>query len=153
MAWDWDRRRRGGFAPLCVFALHSSAASGLEKDITSLLSRNPSIASAVSALCDQACASNDKRSWLQRATVEIGLSGVTVAATVNLQSRHVPMRGVVLYDDTAHVDVVADLALASCAVKNVRITANNDIYRLLIAAFRDQLQNIVLLAVPGCASR
>lgn len=152
MLWDRDRRWIGGLA-LLFCGLRASMAIGLERDITSLLNANPSIASAVGGLCDRLCAGNEKRSWLERATLEIGLSGVSVAAMVSLESRHVPMRGVVLYDDTAHVDVVADLALASCAVQNVRITANNDIYRLLIDAFRAQLQDILLRAVPGCASK
>jgi hypothetical protein len=51
---------------------------------------------------------------------------------IKLQSRHVPFRGVVLYDDTANLTVTASLDPVTCQATDVKLSSNNDLYQLVI---------------------
>ncbi len=50
---------------------------------------------------------------------------------------------VTIYEETATVQVDADLSLAGCGITNVRATSNNDLYRALLRAFAPQIREAV----------
>jgi hypothetical protein len=88
----------------------------------------PDVANGIAGLCAHACAGNEARSWLEKATLTINgaAAPMVLDAAIKLKSRHVPFRGVVLYDDT-------------CNVTDVKLSSNNDLYQLVIRLFGSSL--------------
>jgi hypothetical protein len=111
-----------------------SHALAQQLDITKLLLSRPGVSEKIADLCNHACAGNERKSWLEKATLTIaGASApMTLEVLIKLQSRHVPFRGVVLYDDTANLTVTASLDPVTCQVTDVKLSSNNDLYQLVI---------------------
>jgi hypothetical protein len=103
-------------------------------DITKLLLTRPGLAEKVADLCNHVCAGNERKSWLEKATLTISgeSAPMILEALIKLQSRHVPVRGVVLYDDTANLTIRASLDPVNCNVTNVKLSSNNDLYQFVI---------------------
>jgi hypothetical protein len=120
------------FCVTVTFLLSDALAQQL--DITKLLLSRPGIGEKIADLCDHLCAGNERKSWLEKATLTISgeTAPMTLEALIKLQSRHVPVRGVVLYDDTANLTVRASLDPVTCGVTDVKLSSNNDLYQLVI---------------------
>jgi hypothetical protein len=132
-------RIAGGYAALVGCAL-LGPANAQQLDVTQLLMSRPEIANGIAGLCAHACAGNEARSWLEKATLTIsGAAPMVLDATIKLKSRHVPFRGVVLYDDTASLDVTATIDPVTCNVTDVKLSSNNDLYQLAIEIFGSSL--------------
>ena len=103
-------------------------------DITKLLLSRPGVGEKIADLCNHACAGNEAKSWLEKATLTISgeSAPMKLEALIKLKSRHVPVRGVVLYDDTANLTVRASLDPVTCDVTDVTLSSNNDLYQLVI---------------------
>jgi hypothetical protein len=95
----------GGCAAIVACAL-LGPANAQQLDVTRLLISRPGIANGIAGLCAHACAGNEARSWLEKATLTIfgAAAPIVLDATIKLESRHVPFRGVVLYDHTASLE-------------------------------------------------
>jgi hypothetical protein len=103
-------------------------------DITKLLLSRPGVGEKIADICNRVCAGNEAKSWLDKATLTISgeSAPMTLEALIKLQSRHVPVRGIVLYDDTANLTVRASLNPVTCDVTDVKLSSNNDLYQLVI---------------------
>ena len=124
-------------------------------NITKLLQQRSNIDAELNALCNRICAGNESRGWLDHALLHLRPTAPAseIEAHVRLRSRHVPMKGIVAYDDTAHLLVRADVDNQTCEVSNVRLTSNNDIYTVLIAVFRPQLEAMTRDLKPPCTGQ
>lgn len=122
-------------ATLLLFAGVMQAHSS-PQDITALIRSLPGVESSVANLCEKACIGNEKRSWLESASLD---EHGTLRLEVRLRNKHIPIKGIVLYDDTAHVTAQAILSLFSCSISNWEVKANNDIYDLLIGFFQEDI--------------
>jgi hypothetical protein len=121
-----------GWAALFAWTLIGTAHAQ-QLDVTQLLLSRPEVASGIAGLCARACAGNEARSWLEKATLTInGAAPMLFNATIKLKSRHVPFRGVVAYDTTASVDVAAKVDPVTCNVTDVELSSNNDLYQAII---------------------
>ncbi len=136
------RRLRVAAIGLSIFAW-AEPARAVDFDLTSELGANPGFATAIEGLCKSACIGNERKSWLDAIVLHAELGGPSVTLRIKLRSRHVPMRHVVLYDNVATVTISADVSIVDCSLGNVRISSNNDIYRLLLAALKPQIQAAV----------
>jgi hypothetical protein len=125
-------------AVACVLLVPAHAQ---QLDVTKLLLSRPEAAKGIADLCERACAGNERQSRLEMATLTI--SGATAPmvldATIKLRSRHVPLASVVLYDDTATLNVRATLDPVTCKVTDVKMSSNNDLYQFVIRIFGPSL--------------
>src|SRR5262245_26744140 len=110
----------GGCTAIVACAL-LGPANAQQLDVTRLLMSRPESANGIAGLCAHACAGNEARSWLEKATLTISgaAAPMVLDATIKLQNRHVPFRGVVLYDDTASLDIKATVDPVTCNVIGV----------------------------------
>jgi hypothetical protein len=134
------------WAPLCsviaaVLWVLLSGAIAQQLDVTKLLLSRPEVSKGIADLCEHVCAGNERRSWLENATLTIsGASApMRLEALIKLRSRHVPFAGVVLYNDIANLTVVATLDPVSCKIIDVKLSSNNDLYQLVIGIFGPSL--------------
>jgi hypothetical protein len=116
-------------------------ANAQQLDVTRLLMSRPGIANGIAGLCAHACAGNEARSWLEKATLTISgaAAPMVLDATIKLENRHVPFRGIVAYDDTASLDIKATIDPVTCNVTDVKLSSNNDLYQLVIGLFGSSL--------------
>jgi hypothetical protein len=138
----WWRRSifAAGCAAFGTWAL-PGPANAQQLDVTQLLMSRPEIASGIAGLCSQACAGNEARSWLEKATLTInGAAPMVLDAAIKLKSKHVPLKGFPpLYDTAASLDVTATIDPVTCDVTTVRLSSNNDLYQLVIAILGSSL--------------
>lgn len=117
---------------LFVVSLFAVTEARCEIDITETLLTLPGVRVAIADICDDACAGNERKSWLHSATLN---NMGRMRLELRLRSRHKPISNVVLYDDTAHVTVEATILLLHCKIDDWTVTSNNDIYALLLPIF------------------
>jgi hypothetical protein len=123
-----------GCAALFAWPLFGPAHAQ-QLDVTQLLLSRPEVASGIADLCARACAGNEARSWLEKATLTInGAAPMVLDATIKLKSKHVPAKGFPpLYDlPPASLDVTATIDAVTCNVGNVKLSSNNELYQAVI---------------------
>lgn len=121
------------FLAVCLLA---ATEARCEVDITEPLLTLPSVREAIAGICEDACAGNERKSWLHRATIS---NAGRMRLELRLRSKHKPFSNVVLYDDTAHVTAEATVLLLSCKIGDWTVKSNNDIYALVLPILKDTI--------------
>jgi len=136
-----SRRLLAALALAATLAAATPAAA-LDIDLTQTLAATPKTAQEIAKLCERACLGNQRKSWLASAIVHAGTGGSSVTVLLKLRSKHAS-HGLTIYEETATVQVDADLSLEGCGIANVRASSNNDLYRALLGAFAPQIRAAV----------
>lgn len=122
----------------------AAAATGI--DVTAVLLATTRIESEIDALCDAVCAGNEKAGSLRRAIFQ----APNLTLEIDLRSRHVPFRGVVLYDDTAHITARLELDPVTCRVIDVDLSTSNTLYSAMIEVFGAEIAGSAAELEPIC---
>ena len=125
-----------GATLVLLAAMQAPGPARAQTDITEALLSLPGVSEAIAGVCDRVCAGNERRSWLHNASLDA--SG-RLRLELRLRSRHVPLQGVVIYDDTAHLSAEATVLLLRCEISDWRIASNNDVYAALLPIFEGDI--------------
>ena len=119
-------------------------------DVTQLVKGK--IDASLSERCDSLAVGNEKSCALKHADFDLRLKQATSLLTIDidLRSRHVPVSGMVLYDDTAHINVNAEINNDDCNIYNVKIETSNEIYKILVDVFQTELEKLLRRTGSDC---
>lgn len=131
------------FITFSLAILFTGAAAS--KDITALIKMKTDIDQQLRLHCDSLAAGNEKKCWLKSVDFDLRLQTPTsvLKAVVALQSKHVPFANAVLYDNTAYIDIQAEIDNNDCHVTDVKITSSNEIYKILLSVVADRIKSAI----------
>ncbi|WP_140942218.1 hypothetical protein [Prosthecodimorpha hirschii] len=134
---------------LCALIFLNTIAIAQPVDVTNVVQNRTQLPKILADNCGRIAGGNEKSCRLKSATVETTSGLFRVVVSLEIRSRHVPTRGIVLYDNRSEIKISADVT-PECLVKNLKMESNNDIYDLVLSIFESEAKDKISKAIAHC---